>query len=77
MYNEVFLKCPRCGKSCTEQISQVTLGFGGFDLDNPESLAAALDEQQLSCTKDFEIQHTPCKCLRANKKKPPNCFGGF
>ena len=47
MYNEVFLKCPRCGKSCTEQISQVTLGFGGFDLDNPESLAAALDEQQL------------------------------
>lgn len=35
MYNEVFKSCPKCGKTCETQIPQVVLGFGGFNLDNP------------------------------------------
>jgi len=39
MYNEVFKKCPHCGKKGYMQISQVVLGFGGFDLDDPTTLS--------------------------------------
>lgn len=38
MYNEVFCKCPRCGGRGYMQISQIVLGFGGFDLDNYHTL---------------------------------------
>ena len=35
MYNEVFKSCPECGSICMIQIGQVVLGFGGFNLDDP------------------------------------------
>lgn len=47
MYNEVYKSCPECGKRCEIQIHQIVLGFGQFDLDNPDSLAEQLDEDQL------------------------------
>jgi hypothetical protein len=46
MYNEVFKKCPDCGGCGYMQIAQVTLGFGGFDLDDFYSLER-LDEDDL------------------------------
>jgi hypothetical protein len=47
MYNEVFKKCPRCNSCCTLHISQIVLGFGGFYLDDPESIARELDLEQI------------------------------
>jgi len=47
MYNEVFKKCPKCGKFGYMQISQIVLGFGGFYLDYPESLAKQLDIDEI------------------------------
>lgn len=39
MYNEVFKKCPNCRDGVGYmQISQIVLGFGNFDLDDPNSL---------------------------------------
>lgn len=48
MYNEVYKKCPICGKSGTLQISQIVLGFGCFDLDNPQSIIEDFKEQGCS-----------------------------
>ncbi len=39
MFNEVLKSCPSCGARAMAQIRQVVLGFGNFDLDQPESLA--------------------------------------
>jgi len=39
MYNEVYKRCPKCESLNEIQISQVVLGFGGFHLDDPESMA--------------------------------------
>lgn len=39
MYNEVYKKCPNCASRCTIQISQISLGFGGFDLDDLDGLS--------------------------------------
>jgi len=47
MYNEVYKNCPACGKQAEAQIAQLVPGFGEFDLDRPESLAAKLSEAQL------------------------------
>ena len=47
MYNEIYKNCPRCGKRCEQQISQVVLGFGCFDLDNPQDLAGRLTSEEL------------------------------
>jgi len=38
MYNEVFCRCPKCGGRGYMQISQLVLGFGGFDLENYDTL---------------------------------------
>lgn len=38
MYNEVFKRCPECGKRGYLQIHQIVLGFGGFNMDDPETL---------------------------------------
>lgn len=38
MYNEVFKKCPNCGKTGYMQIPQIVLGFGGFNLDDRTTL---------------------------------------
>lgn len=44
MYNEVFKKCPEpgCNGLGYTQIGQIVGGFGGFYLDNPESIAEEL-----------------------------------
>lgn len=47
MYNEVFSQCPKCNGIGYMQIGQIVLGFGGFYIDKPESLADDLDESQL------------------------------
>lgn len=47
MYNEVFKRCPKCDGLGYMQIHQIVLGFGGFNLDSPESLAEDLDMDQL------------------------------
>jgi hypothetical protein len=47
MYNEVFKKCPTCSDYIRLCISQIVNGFGGFYLDNPESIAEELDLDQI------------------------------
>lgn len=47
MYNEVFSTCPVCGGRGYMQIHQIVLGFGGFYIDDTDSLADQLDEDQL------------------------------
>lgn len=37
MFNEVHKNCYNCGARCTIQIPQVTMGFGNFDLEQPNS----------------------------------------
>ncbi len=43
MYNEVYKKCPECGKQSVLQIAQVVMGFGEFDLDDPNSIIATFE----------------------------------
>lgn len=51
MYNEVFKKCPHCKDGVGYvQIGQIVLGFGGFDLDRPDSL----DELTVDQLKDLK-----------------------
>lgn len=38
MFNEIYKRCPSCGETVEEQITDVVLGFGEFNLDNPESI---------------------------------------
>ena len=49
MYNEVFKRCPKedCNGLGYMQIHQIVLGFGGFYLDSPESIARELDKEQV------------------------------
>lgn len=47
MYNEVFANCPECSGQGYLQIGQIVLGFGGFNISNPEGLAEQLDEDDL------------------------------
>ena len=42
MYNEVFKCCPICDGNGYAQIPQIVAGFGGFNLDNPKSIADQL-----------------------------------
>jgi hypothetical protein len=42
MFNEIYKKCPRCGKECVGQIPQIVLGFGEFNLDDPKSISERL-----------------------------------
>jgi hypothetical protein len=45
MYNEVFKKCPNCKRGVGYlQIHQIVLGFGGFDLDDPDLTLDELKE---------------------------------
>lgn len=53
MYNEVFKKCPLCDEGYGYmQIHQIVLGFGGFHLDNPESIARELNKDQVQELKE-------------------------
>ena len=60
MFNEIFCKCPRCENQGYLQIPQFVLGFGEFNLENPETLLelsyddldvlkAILDEDHFYC----------------------------
>lgn len=53
MYNEVFKKCPKCNGTGIMQISQIVLGFGGFNLDNPESIARELSLSDIKTLKEY------------------------
>jgi hypothetical protein len=46
IYNEVCKSCPKCGKFMEIQIPQVIYGFGGFNLDMPDTYAALSSEQK-------------------------------
>lgn len=66
MYNEVFKNCPKCGGVCKVKIPQITLGFGGFNLDDLDSLAKDLDESELqqlhTVVKDYKFFCQYDKC---------------
>ncbi len=68
MYNEVFKICPECGKRAEMQISQIVLGFGGFDLDNYHTLEALNSEQLL--TLKSEILQDNFKCANGHYFNP-------
>jgi len=57
MYNEVFKSCPECGTQCEIQIPQVVLGFGGFNLDNLDTLKQ-LSEKEVLTLKDYLSDET-------------------
>jgi hypothetical protein len=56
MYNEVYKSCPECGARCEVQISQVVLGFGEFDLDDPHGHTITLDPEQKLLLKELVEQ---------------------
>ena len=66
MYNEVYKSCPKCRDLCEIQIRQIVLGFGSFNLDNIESLADELTEEQLlqlrDAVKDERFYCRTCGC---------------
>lgn len=47
MYNEVFKRCPEpnCEGTGYMQVPQVVLGFGGFHLDNLDSLSELTEDE--------------------------------
>lgn len=47
MYNEVFKDCPTCDAPCMIQIPQIVLGFGGFNLSDPDDLRLKLEPNEL------------------------------
>lgn len=62
MFNEIFCKCPQCGAQGYLQLPEFVLGFGGFDLENPETLLelsyedldalrAIIDKESFNCEK--------------------------
>jgi len=83
MYNEVFKACPECHSSAIMQIPQITLGFGGFNLDDPESIAKELTPEEIDqlieyvkdkhryfecpCQHIFQIQDTAEKSASVTK----------
>ncbi len=63
MYNEVHKNCYNCGAACTIQIPQITLGFGDFSLDNPNSIniKALTYEQKLELKEYVEKESFYCE----------------
>lgn len=72
MYNEVFKQCPSCGEEGYLQIAQIVKGFGGFNLDDPKSIAESLTSEQIielhdkvkdkwfdckNCETSFQLHH--------------------
>jgi hypothetical protein len=74
MYNLVYCRCPECQTKAEIQITQVVLGFGEFDLDDPESLADddKLNEDTLiflkECVVDewFYCENDECNTYKFN-----------
>jgi len=48
MYNEVSCSCPKCNGPSIAQVSQYTLGFGNFNLEDKEDLVERLTEEEMS-----------------------------
>ena len=74
MYNEVWKRCPECGHSAYMQIPQIVLGFGNFNLDNPESIAEELSESEIETLFEYIGEDRfECKecgnCFKLNAKK--------
>lgn len=65
MYNECYKRCLNCGKQNEAQISQVTLGFGEFNLDDLEDLVHRLDERELRLLHSYlQDKYFYCDCGR-------------
>ena len=60
MYNEVHKSCYNCGATCTIQIPQIVLGFGNFNLDNPDSMKELTHEQKLELKEYVEKESFYC-----------------
>lgn len=58
MYNEVYRNCPECNKQCRVQIGQIVLGFGGFNLSNPEELAGMLTGEEIETLREYLVDKT-------------------
>lgn len=58
MYNEVYKSCAECGARCEVQIHQIVLGFGEFNLDDPEDIADKLTESQIHELRDALSEKT-------------------
>lgn len=61
MYNEVYAPCLHCGSRCYKQISQITLGFGGFDLSEPITTDGLSYEEKLALKKAVEREKFYCE----------------
>lgn len=61
MYNEVWAPCPHCGSQCYKQISQVTLGFGGFWLSSPSTTDDLSYEDKLTLKERVEREKFYCE----------------
>ena len=66
MYNEVFKSCPYCDGRGYMQISQVIYGFGGFDLDAPETMVE-LNEEELFLLKKYIEEEQFFTCEKCNQ----------
>jgi hypothetical protein len=60
MYNEVLCNCPNCDGQGYLQISQIVLGFGGFNLDNPQQLMRFTIEELKRLAKAVEGEYFNC-----------------
>lgn len=70
MYNEVYKKCPSCGKRGILQISQIVLGFGCFDLDDPQSI---VEDLRSTCSSNQRVK----ELLGLLKKRIENALRNY
>lgn len=62
MYNEVFAPCPECQGRAMVQVSQYVLGFGGFFIDDPETMLELTKEQLKDLREELEGEQFECHC---------------
>lgn len=67
MYNEVFKRCKSCGRTCELQIPQIELGFGGYNLDRPESYEHLSSDQKKELFESLENEEFYCECGHSTK----------
>lgn len=69
MYNEVFRTHVGCGGRMVLQISQIVLGFGDFNLDDPSSLKDRLTPDQVRTLYErVDNEWFVCEKCSANEK---------
>ncbi len=68
MYNEAWKACPKCGGESYVQIKpQIVLGFGGWNLDDPEGLAEELSLDELKqLQEELHEEHNKLRCKNEN-----------